>query len=67
VSPGAGGLFNAYKNFVYDFVMTGSSAADGLYAASGSPEFYFNSVYNANGFYQAGSMGGSSEEQHLSG
>ena len=62
-APGTGGLFKAYNNFVYDYVVTLSSALYGLRAASGSPEFHFNSVRigdvgttgNANGFYQAGS------------
>lgn len=63
--PGSGGLFRAYNNFVYDFVVTGTSALYGLRAASGSPEFYFNNVYigevgttggtiGINGFYEAG-------------
>jgi hypothetical protein len=61
-SPGTGGVFKAYNNLIYDFVLTGASATYALYAGSGSPEFYFNSVWigdvgttgNANGFYEAG-------------
>jgi hypothetical protein len=45
VAPGTGGLFKAYNNFVYDYVVTGSGVVYGIYAASGAPEFYFNSVY----------------------
>jgi hypothetical protein len=63
VAPGTNGLFKAYNNFVYDFVVTGTGTLYGLYAASGLPEFYFNSIWignvgtsgNACGFYQSGS------------
>jgi hypothetical protein len=42
---GTGGLFKAYNNFVYDYVVTGSGTVYGLLVYSGTAEFYFNSVY----------------------
>jgi hypothetical protein len=64
-APGTGGLFKAYNNFVYDFQVnvTGTTYYSyALRAASGSPEFYFNSVSIGDvvtaatiyGFYGAG-------------
>jgi hypothetical protein len=44
-NPGSGGLFKAYNNFVYDYVVTGSGTVYGLLVYSGTAEFYFNSVY----------------------
>jgi hypothetical protein len=58
--PGLNGLFKVYNNFVYDFVVTGSGALYGIYAALSASEFYFNSVWigdvgtsgNVYGFYE---------------
>jgi trimeric autotransporter adhesin len=60
--PGAGGLFSAYDNFIYDFEVTGAAIVYGLRAASGDVQFYFNSVRigdvgttgNTYGFHEAG-------------
>jgi hypothetical protein len=62
-NPGAAGaLFKAYNNFVYDYVVTGTQPLYGLRVASGTAEFYFNSVRigdvgtsgSAYGLYQVG-------------
>jgi hypothetical protein len=63
-APGSGGLFKAYNNFVYDFVVTGTGEVYALTTGSGTAEFSFNSVYigdlvttgNAYGFQGSGTL-----------
>jgi hypothetical protein len=73
---GTGGLFKAYNNFVYDFVVTGTGSLAGLRIESGTAEYYFNSVRigdvgttggspGINGFYQAGSSSAATVENNV--